>query len=69
MQLKEISSASDQDNTTQVLRSPAGHLNARIGLRTSMSSVIVLPPEGLGVELLAAGLVYGSLVRAGVLIT
>lgn len=64
MKLKEISSASDQHTTTQVLCSPAGHLNARIGCRTSMSSVIVFHPE-----LLAASLVYGSLVRAGVLIT
>lgn len=56
MQLKEINSASYRDNTTQVLCSPALHLNARIGPRTSMSSVIVLPPEGIGGELLAAGL-------------
>lgn len=69
MQLKEINSASDQDTTTQVLRSPAVHLNARVGHRTSMSSVILLPPEGLGVELLAAGLLSGSLVGAGVLST
>lgn len=64
MQLKEINSASDQDNTTQALRSPAVPLNARIGLSTSMLSVTLLPPEGFGVELLAASLLSGSLVRA-----